>query len=195
MDKPPGRKELTHERIVATAARAIRRGGFQGVGVADIMKEAGLTHGGFYAHFASRDALLAEALACAGDEGAARIGKAAAARAAGRSALRSLVDGYLSERHLTSVENGCPVAALASEMPRQAPAVRAAAARRVRGLVSQVRHCLAPGAAADGAPAIASQLVGALQLARALGDNAEGRALLAAARRALLKHYDTGAPA
>jgi AcrR family transcriptional regulator len=52
MDTPPGRKQLTHERIVETAARAIRRAGFQGVGVADIMKEAGLTHGGFYAHFA-----------------------------------------------------------------------------------------------------------------------------------------------
>ena len=51
MDSQPSRKELSHERIVATAARAIRRGGFHGVGVADIMKEAGLTHGGFYAHF------------------------------------------------------------------------------------------------------------------------------------------------
>ena len=62
MDSQPSRKELSHERIVATAARAIRRGGFHGVGVADIMKEAGLTHGGFYAHFSSRNALLAEAL-------------------------------------------------------------------------------------------------------------------------------------
>ena len=55
------RKEITHTRIVETAARAIRRSGYDGTGVADIMKEAGLTHGGFYAHFPSRDAMLAEA--------------------------------------------------------------------------------------------------------------------------------------
>ena len=57
----PSRKEATHERIVEVAARAIRRSGYGGMGVADIMKEAGLTHGGFYAHFASREAMLAEA--------------------------------------------------------------------------------------------------------------------------------------
>ena len=62
----PGRKELTHDRILDVAARAIRRAGYDGVGVADIMKEASLTHGGFYAHFASRNALLAEAVQRAG---------------------------------------------------------------------------------------------------------------------------------
>src|SRR3954467_14042619 len=63
-----GRKEITHNRIVETAARAIRRSGYHGTGVADIMKEAGLTHGGFYAHFASRDAMLAEAADKAGED-------------------------------------------------------------------------------------------------------------------------------
>jgi TetR/AcrR family transcriptional regulator, transcriptional repressor for nem operon len=192
MDSFPGRKEITHDRIVATAARAIRRAGFHGVGVADIMKEAGLTHGGFYAHFGSRNALLAEALARAGQDGAARLAKGVASRQArGASALRAVVEGYLSERHLGSAEAGCPVAALASEMPRQAPEVREAAAQRVRGLVAMVRGTLPPDAAPESAPAIASQLVGALQLARALGDNAEGRALLAATRRALLAQHDT----
>ena len=66
--KTVGRKEITHERIVEVAARAIRRSGYDGTGVADIMKEAGLTHGGFYAHFASREALLAEAADRAGAE-------------------------------------------------------------------------------------------------------------------------------
>lgn len=191
MERPPSRKEITHERILSTAARAIRRGGFQGVGVADIMKEAGLTHGGFYAHFGSRNDLLAEALAHAGQESAARVEQTTAARQArGASALRALVEGYLSDRHLGNVETGCPVAALASEMPRQAPEVREAAAQRVRGLVAAVRRALPPNAPADSGPAIASQLVGALQLARALGDNAEGRALLKASRRALLAQYD-----
>ncbi len=192
MDNPPSRKEITHARIVETAARAIRRSGFQGIGVADIMKEAGLTHGGFYAHFASRDALLCEALERAGSDSAARITQSAAAPAAGGgSVFRRLVDTYLSERTLGSTEFGCPVAALASEMPRQAPEVRAAAAQRVRGLVTAIRKTLPADAAPETATVIAGQLVGALQLARAFGPNAEGRAFLAATRHALLAQYDT----
>ncbi|PZO19961.1 MAG: TetR family transcriptional regulator [Burkholderiales bacterium] len=194
METAPSRKALTHERILDTAARAIRRAGFHGVGVADIMKEAGLTHGGFYAHFASRDALLAEALEHAGQQSASRIAKGNALRQAhGASPLRALVEGYLSDRHLSGTENGCAVAALASEMPRQAPEVRAAATERVRNLVALVQRSLPAHAETGSASAIASQLVGALQLARALGDNAEGRALLATNRRALLAQHDVPA--
>jgi len=192
MDKPIGRKQLSHERIVETAARAIRRAGFDGVGVADIMKEAGLTHGGFYAHFASRDALVCEALERAGQESAARVAKGTAQRQArGASALRALVEHYLSESHLTAAENGCPVAALASEMPRQSPEVGAAAAQRVRGLVALVQRTLVAETAAADAPVIASQLVGALLLARALGNTSEAKALLAATRDALLRQHDS----
>lgn len=190
MDMPPTRKQQSHDRIVEVAARAIRRAGFHGVGVADIMKEAGLTHGGFYAHFASRNALLAEAMDRAGRDSAARTEKAAASRPArGASSFGALVENYLSERHLASIENGCPVAGLASEMPRQAPEVRAVAAQWVRGLFATVQRAL-PEARPDSCAVIATQLVGALQLARALGDNAEGKALLLAARRDLLAQYD-----
>jgi AcrR family transcriptional regulator len=192
MEIAPNRKAITHERILDTAARVIRRAGFNGVGVADIMKEAGLTHGGFYAHFPSRDALMAEALAHAGRQSAERIAKGNATREArGASPFRALVEGYLSERHLSGTENGCAVAALASEMPRQSPEVRAAAAQRVRGLIELVERALPATTQAASAPAIASQMVGALQLARALGDNAEGKALLAANRSALLALFDT----
>jgi TetR/AcrR family transcriptional repressor of nem operon len=194
MHTSPNRKQATHERIVAAAARAIRRAGFQGVGVADIMKDAGLTHGGFYAHFASRNALLAEALAQAGEDSAASLATSLALRQArGASPLRAVVDAYLSDRHLAATDSGCPVAALVSDMPRQAPEVREAAAQRVRGLVAMVARALPAGAAADSAAVIAGQLVGALQLARALGDNAEGRALLAATRRAVLAQHDNPA--
>jgi TetR/AcrR family transcriptional regulator, transcriptional repressor for nem operon len=193
METPAGRKQVTHDRIVDTAARAIRRAGFHGVGVADIMKEAGLTHGGFYAHFASRDALLAEALERAGRESAERVAQRAASRQArGVSPLRALVEGYLSERHLAACESGCPVAALASEMPRQAPQVREAAAQRVRSLIATVQRALPDGTPAQDAGVIASQLVGALQLARALGHNAQGKALLAASRRSLVAQYHGG---
>ena len=191
MDPQPSRKEVTHQRIVETAARAIRRAGFHGVGVADIMKEAGLTHGGFYAHFASRDALLAEALDQAGRDSAERVAKDAANRQAeGVSAFRALVEGYLSERHLRRAESGCPVAALASEMPRQAPEVRSAAAQRVRSLMARVQQTLPAGTEPGSAGLVAAQLVGTLQLARALGDNAEGKALLGATIRNLLAQYD-----
>jgi TetR/AcrR family transcriptional repressor of nem operon len=186
-----GRKQLSHERILQAAARALRGAGFAGVGVADVMKQAGLTHGGFYAHFESRDALLAEAIDQAGRESARRIAeRSAAAQTRGATPLRSLVEGYLSEAHLRSPEAGCPVAALASEMPRQAPPVRDAARRRVRGLLAAVRKALPADAADSDAAMVTASLVGTLQLARTLGDNASGKALLAANREALLARHE-----
>lgn len=190
--RQPGRKELSHERIVETAARAIRRAGFAGVGVADIMKEAGLTHGGFYAHFPSRDALLVEAIERAGlDSATNALSSAQDARLQGISAFHKLVTGYLSEGHLKGAETGCAVAALASEMPRQSTEVRKAAAQSVRRMLDAVQQALPPGVEPEVASAIACQMVGALQLARALGANAEDKALLAAVRRQLLAQYDT----
>lgn len=189
--RQPGRKELSHERIVETAARAIRRGGFAGIGVADIMKEAGLTHGGFYAHFPSRDALLVEALERAGESAQNALSSAQDARLRGIGAFHKLVTGYLSEAHLKGAETGCAVAALASEMPRQSTEVRKAAAQSVRRMLDAVQQALPPGVEPEVASAIASQMVGALQLARALGGNAEGKSLLAAVRRQLLAQYDT----
>ena len=187
------RKEETHERIVQAAARAIRRHGYAGVGVADVMKEAGLTHGGFYAHFKSRDALIVEALARAGSDSSANIARAAEARRArGVGAFRAFVDSYLSDAHLQSMESGCPVAALGSDMARQSGSVRTASAERVDRLIGAVRGTL-PGASRATAAVIASTLVGALQLARALGDNAEGRAVLGATRKALLQQHDAAA--
>ena len=82
MSPTPSRKEISHDRIVEAASRAIRRAGYQGVGVADIMKEAGLTHGGFYAHFESRDALLVEAVQRAGRDSAAALSERVAQRRA-----------------------------------------------------------------------------------------------------------------
>ena len=103
-------KEVTHERIVETAARAIRRSGYNGTSVADIMKEAGLTHGGFYAHFASREAMLAEAADRAGAESVA-LSARIAATAKPEQALQALIHAYLSKEHVKSVEMGCPIAA------------------------------------------------------------------------------------
>ena len=192
---PNSRKQETHERIVDVAARAIRRHGYAGVGVADVMKEAGLTHGGFYAHFDSRDALLVEALERAGRESGEAVTRALERRAAkGASAFRALVEAYLADEHLASLEIGCPVAALACDTPRQSDAVREASAVRVRRLVAGVQSAL-PYASRATASVVAGTLVGTLQLARALGANADGRAVLSAARKSLIQQYDTASPA
>src|SRR5260221_6875427 len=116
-------KEATHERIVAMAARAIRRSGYDGTGVADIMKDAGLTHGAFYAHFASREAMLAEAAGRACAESAAAAADVVAGGPPKRG-LASMLSGYLSPEHVEHAEDGCPLAALGSATPRQASEVR-----------------------------------------------------------------------
>src|SRR5947199_4371090 len=90
------RKEETHERSVETAARAIRRSGYDGTGVADIMKEAGLTHGGFYAHFDSREAMLAEAADRAGAEAVVAMERIAAS-VPQEQALQAMKQAYLSK--------------------------------------------------------------------------------------------------
>src|SRR5215813_12628203 len=95
MVKPSARKAETHERILRAAARAIRRRGYEGVSVADVMKDAGLTHGGFYAHFDSRDALLAAAAEQAGIESAQTFAGALAKARPGEE-LMALVDMYLA---------------------------------------------------------------------------------------------------
>src|SRR5438046_7135261 len=107
----PSRKQVTHERIVSVAARAIRRSGYDGTGVADIMKEAGLTHGAFYSHFASREAMLAEAAAKACAESAARAAEVAVGAPSGK-ALKAMLAAYLSREHVHQLEAGCPLAAL-----------------------------------------------------------------------------------
>src|SRR5206468_11349859 len=94
----PRAKEVTHERIVEAAARAIRRSGYDGTSVADIMKEAGLTHGGFYAHFASREAMLAEAADRAGGESVAMM-ECIAATSPPPRALQAMMQAYLSKAH------------------------------------------------------------------------------------------------
>ena len=193
---PNSYKEATHERILQVAANALRRNGCAGVGVADVMKEAGLTHGGFYAHFKSRDALLVEALERAARESSEAVSRVSRERAGKGvvSAFRLLIEAYLADWQLASLEAGCPVAALGSEMPRQSQMVREASVVRVQRLISAVRTALPPKHRAA-ASAVTGTLVGSLQLARVLGDNAEGRAVLSSARNALLRQYDLAAEA
>jgi TetR/AcrR family transcriptional regulator, transcriptional repressor for nem operon len=165
-------KEATHDRIVDAAARAIRRSGYNGTGVADIMKDAGLTHGGFYAHFPSREAMLAEAADRAGSESVAMMERIAA-KLPQQQALPAMLRAYLSKEHLEGIETGCAAAALGSEMPRQTPEVRRAATRRIKEMIDLVaRHSPDWGqpSAHERALVTVATMVGALMLARAVDE-------------------------
>lgn len=165
-------KDATHERILTVAAQAIRRSGYDGTGVAHLMKEAGLTHGAFYAHFSSREAMLAEAASCAFAQSAATLARVTA-HAPPDQALTALLSAYLSKAHQEQVATGCPLAALGSETPRQLPEVRRAATRHVKEVIDLVAR-LSPDWGQPGAHQRAlvtvSTMVGALLLARAVDD-------------------------
>jgi TetR/AcrR family transcriptional repressor of nem operon len=179
-------KEASHERILDVAARAIRRSGYAGTGVADIMKEAGLTHGAFYSHFASREAMLAEAAGVACAESAANAVELAAGTPPDK-ALDAMLAAYLSKEHVEQLEVGCPLAALGSETSRQAPEVRRVVTRHIKAMVDllarQSPDWGQPGAH-ERALATLSTLVGAVALARAVDEPGLSDSL----RKAALKH-------
>ena len=179
-------KEASHERIVSVAARAIRRSGYDGTGVADIMKEAGLTHGAFYAHFPSREAMLAEAATRACAEVAAATADFAAA-VPPEQALASMLHAYLSREHLGNVESGCPLAALGSETSRQAPEVRRATTRHIKetvDLVARQSPDWGQPSAHERALFTVAAMVGTMVLARAVDEPALSDSL----REAALTH-------
>lgn len=179
-------KDATHERIVSVAAQAIRRSGYGGTGVADIMKEAGLTHGAFYSHFASREAMLAEAARKACAEAAAAAAQVVAS-APPDKALASMLGAYLSREHVALVDRGCPLAALGSETSRQAPEVRRVATQHIKEMIDLVAR-QSPDwgqpAAHERALVTIATMVGALLLARAVDEPG----LADAMREAAFKH-------
>jgi TetR/AcrR family transcriptional regulator, transcriptional repressor for nem operon len=180
----PSKKERTRARIVQSAAQAIRRAGYEGVSVADIMKDAGLTHGGFYAHFPSREALLVEALDRASEESLHGL-EAVLEGCSGKKALEALAEQYLSDAHAKHPESGCTLAGLGSETRRQSAEVRGVASRRVRQMLELIERQLAAGEAArrERAMAIVSMLVGALLISRVVSNAELGKSFRAAALR------------
>ncbi|GAB2805273.1 TetR/AcrR family transcriptional regulator [Comamonas piscis] len=181
-------KQATHERIVSVAARAIRRSGYGGTGVADIMKEAGLTHGAFYVHFASREAMLAEAASLACTESAAVVADVAA-QAAPDQSWEAVLRTYLSQAHVAHAELGCPLAALGSETARQAPEVRRVTTQHIKGMVDLIARQSpdwGQAGAHERAMVTLSTMVGSLLLARAVDDPALSDSLREAALQQLL---------
>jgi AcrR family transcriptional regulator len=190
VERKISKKEASHQRILIAASRTIRRGGHAGASVAEVMKEAGLTHGGFYAHFGSRDEMVASAIGYASRQSGESIRESMTAfQKRGATPFRSLIESYFSARHMAQADTGCVVAALGSEMPRMQVPVRRAAEESVFALIRLVESVLPADVAGAEASHIAASMVGALQLARALG-GAEGRALLSAHRASLIDRYD-----
>ncbi|SMF53447.1 transcriptional regulator, TetR family [Azospirillum oryzae] len=174
-------------RVVEVASALFRERGFNGIGVADLMKEAGLTHGGFYGQFASKEDLAAEACARAMEVMVERWDDAAETPP-GDGALAAMLDGYLSPRHRDHSAAGCPIAALGVDVSRQGGAVRGAFTRGLRPFIDRLQR-LVPGRSAEAkrkaALATLSGMVGALILSRAVDDPALSEEILDAARESL----------
>lgn len=172
-------KQKTHERIVTLAARRLREEGLEGIGVADLMKEAGLTVGGFYKHFASRDELVAEAVETA--IGSWRRQQEEKGIDPHSISLDEYVDTYLSERHRDHCGEGCAYAALTADMARSSDMVRTVATEGLqRNFEAMTARMPKPESAeAKRKAIIASCLItGALGLARVANDEALSNEIL-----------------
>lgn len=181
-------KADSHDRIVGAAAKAIRREGYAGTSVAEVMKDAGLTHGGFYAHFPSRDAMLAEALDRAGAESLESLFGAASVRAAAENLdpLEAIVETYLSDQHAAATESGCTIAALGSETRRQSPAIKKVATRRLKEFAKLLERQTASTPHALEPLGALSALVGALVISRMVDEPALAKQVREAAARLVL---------
>src|SRR6266851_2084781 len=172
-------KAETHKRIVKIASKRFREDGLAGVGIAELMKEAGLTVGGFYKHFDSRDDLVAEAVSCAFGGWKRRVD--AAASGGPSVSLAKLIDSYLNEAHRDNPGTGCAFSALAPEIARSDKRTRAVTSEQVRNdiqLIAALRPSRDKHTARSKAILTFSTLVGAMALARAVSDEALSREIL-----------------
>lgn len=168
-------KAQSRERILAEAARQVRDGGLESVSVGALMKSVGLTHGGFYGHFESRDALLTEALERALLEGEAKAGANGPA-----ASFSGIVRSYLSRAHRDARDSGCAVAALVSDVARADLAARDVMTGHVETFVGTVADTL--GGDDERAILAVSAMVGALALSRVVTDPARSNAFLKVVR-------------
>ena len=179
-------KVKTHKRMVSIASKKFREKGLAGVGIAELMKEAGLTVGGFYKHFDSRDDLVAEAVSSAFGGWKRRVD--AAASVGSSVSFAKLIDSYLNEAHRDNPGTGCAFSALAAEIGRSDKRTRALTTEQVRNDIQLIASLLPdndPNAARSQAILTFSALVGAMSLARAVSDEALSREILESVREHL----------
>ena len=182
-----GRKEETHLRVVKAASERFRKDGVDGVGVATLMNDVGLTHGGFYAHFPSKDALVKEAALFAFGASPDAMFKDGAA-----FDLRTFIEVYTSPQHRDHPEKGCPLAAIGSDLARRPKDTRLAVTKKVQDLAGQIGAALADDSLheqerAGRAHAILSQIIGAVQMSRIVTNRTESDMILAAGKVSALQ--------
>jgi len=192
----PDYKAKTRQKVLAEAAKTMRAEGVQGMGVAAVMAKAGLTHGAFYAHFESKDALIDEtikemALLARGkfDAVTADLGPA--------DALRAYVDFYLSARHRDAVQTSCPLPWIAAEVSRLGTSAQKRYGDSVAALTERLALRLRELAHADAdaaASSVVAELVGALALSRAVADKAQSDRILARSRHSVIARLGLAAP-
>ena len=181
-------KQETHARIVRKASVRLREKGAHGIGVADLMKEAGLTHGGFYAHFDSREALLIEAFAYAMDR-SMDYWRKSTAETSPEKRLAMIVDSYLTASHRDDPGRGCAVPTLGAEIARESPKARKAFAAKLEQMIDMIAEQLIdlpPKAARKQAAVTLATMMGTLVLSRIAGNGEFSDDILAAGREAVL---------
>lgn len=183
-------KAESHQRIVDVAARRFRELGLEGISVADIMKEAGMTVGGFYKHFASRDELVVEAMAAACQQ----MEDSALTR---QPSLKKSIQTYLSEAHRDEITNGCPISALVNDMARSTDDAREVYAERLEASLALLESQMPEGTEGNRrakAMLIYSAYVGALGLSRAVPDAKLSRQILNAVASELIALFPVKKP-
>lgn len=177
-------KAASHDRILHLAAARIREGGLNAINVAELMRDCGLTHGGFYRHFASREDLIAQALERAFADGEAH--SAAATKGDAPRSLRRIVASYLSKAHRDEPARGCAIAALAGDIARADADARALLTGRLKASAAAMAETLGEEQGDDRALAIFAALAGALALARAVDEPELSQRILRSAREMIL---------
>ena len=178
----------THARIVRKASVRLREKGAHGIGVADLMKEAGLTHGGFYAHFDSREALVIEAFAYAMDRGREHWRKLAE-KVPPNKRFATIVDSYLTPIHRDDPGHGCAIPTLGAEIARESPKTRKAFAAKLEQMIDALAAQIPgvpPKAARKQAMAMIATMMGTIVLARIAGNGEFSDEILGAGRAAVL---------
>ena len=182
-------KQETHDRIVKKASVRLREKGAHGIGVADLMKEAGLTHGGFYAHFDSREALVIEAFGHAMDRSNERWRKVAE-QTPPEKRLATIVENYLTTVHRDDPGHGCAVPTLGAEIARESPKTRKAFAGKLEQMIDMMADQILDvprKSARKQAMAALATMMGTLVLSRIAGTGELSDDILASGREAVLE--------
>lgn len=186
----------TRQKIIQAASALFRERGVDGVSVAEVMEKAGLTHGGFYKHFESKDALLAEAIGAAFAESMCAWDDVLAQQDDKSLSVKALIDLYLTDIHKKDLAHGCPAAALASEMIRQDGSPKSCFADGVKGMIAVFEKQIAANNEAEEGKELAiatvASLIGALMIARSAENEKTAQSYLDAARKTLLGLLSAG---